>query len=383
MLKINFRLRSFFVLLIAVSYSFIASGNPANLIINIKTYGAKGDGKTNDRGAFAKAFAAINEKGGGKLFLPRGTYYIDAPIIVNSNTILEGEGINTIILNSQKGSPWGNCIHVGYGREFSDWGGTYGKITDATFEQFDNGNYSNITTRNVTIRNLRTKSTNIAEGGLGIFVLNAQNILIENITGDGNATPVNIGNDSDGLNAACRNVKVRNIKNINPGRWYDLVFIGMAENVEVYNCTYKYSKSSLLNEIITIGGRRCKVFNNHIERISSSADTKPKKAIDVTSPRFGTIGDNIVEDNVIINIPVGITIYNSDKNLVRRNKLQKNETALRIYSRNNQVAKNTFNSNRIPIILETDAARGEISGNSGLDLNRIVDKFKLLGTYKK
>lgn len=350
--------------------------------VNVKNYGAKGDGKSNDRGAFAKAITAINAKGGGKLIIPAGTYLIDAPIIIGSNTTVEGVGRKTIIQNNTKGSPWGNCIHIGYGREFSDWSGTFGKISDATLEQFNRKDWSKITTRNVTIRNLRTKTNNLAEGGLGIFALNAQDILIENITGDGNATPVNIGNDGEKFSAACRNVKVRNISNINPGRWYDLVFVGQAENVEISNCTYKFSKSSKLNEIITIGGQNCRVYNNYIEYLSKGKSATNKKGIDITAPKFGFTGNNIVENNTIVNLPVGITVYNSNQNIVRNNSLRNNKVAMHIYSKSNAISKNNFSLNNMNLILETDASRGSIENNKGLDLKKVQDKASLLKTYK-
>lgn len=358
------------------------AGNIPPLTVDVKNYGAKGDGKANDRAAFAKALTVINKHGGGKLIIPKGTYLIDAPVIITSNTIVEGEGFNTVILNNSKGSPWGNCIHVGYGREFSDWSGTYGKITDATLEQFDKKDWSKITTRNVTVRNLRTKSNNLAEGGLGIFVLNAEDVLIENITGDGNATPINIGNDGETLSAACRNITIRNISNVRPGRWYDLVFVGMAENVDISGCKYKFSKGARLSEIITIGGRNCRIHNNYIECTSKSSTNLSKKGIDITSSKFGLTGNNTIENNTIVNVPVAITLYNSNQNVVKSNYLLGNKVGVRIFSRNNRILQNSFTRNAINLILETDASRGEINDNKGLDLKGVVDKSGLLKTYK-
>jgi len=44
--------------------------------INIKTFGAKGDGKTNDYNAFLKAASVLSKQGHGTLFFPKGIYYI-------------------------------------------------------------------------------------------------------------------------------------------------------------------------------------------------------------------------------------------------------------------------------------------------------------------
>jgi polygalacturonase len=45
-------------------------------VINVKTFGAKGDGVTNDYDALIKASKAINKSGGGTLIFPKGNYYI-------------------------------------------------------------------------------------------------------------------------------------------------------------------------------------------------------------------------------------------------------------------------------------------------------------------
>jgi hypothetical protein len=44
--------------------------------LNVKDFGAKGDGISDDYNALIAASGAINKNGGGTLFFPRGTYYI-------------------------------------------------------------------------------------------------------------------------------------------------------------------------------------------------------------------------------------------------------------------------------------------------------------------
>ena len=47
------------------------------IIKNIHSFGAKGDGKTNDHDAFVKAANYFNNRGGnGKLIIPKGTYIV-------------------------------------------------------------------------------------------------------------------------------------------------------------------------------------------------------------------------------------------------------------------------------------------------------------------
>src|SRR4051794_2565905 len=48
-----------------------------NMVRDIKSFGAKGDGKTNDHDAFEKAAAYFNARGGnGKLVISKGTYIV-------------------------------------------------------------------------------------------------------------------------------------------------------------------------------------------------------------------------------------------------------------------------------------------------------------------
>src|SRR4051794_14111941 len=44
--------------------------------VNVKDFGAKGDGKSDDYGALLKVVDYINSKGTGEVYFPSGTYYI-------------------------------------------------------------------------------------------------------------------------------------------------------------------------------------------------------------------------------------------------------------------------------------------------------------------
>ena len=83
--------------------------------VNVKTYGAVGDGATNDTAAFNAALAAVATAGGGRCLVPKGTYLISAtsnPAItshVSSNVHLVGEGREVSILKIA-GIPAGNFL---------------------------------------------------------------------------------------------------------------------------------------------------------------------------------------------------------------------------------------------------------------------------------
>lgn len=64
-------------------------------IINVKSYGAKGDGETDDTTAIQKI---LNRFTGKPIFFPAGVYLITDTIIIPSNSFLVGAGIDSVIL---------------------------------------------------------------------------------------------------------------------------------------------------------------------------------------------------------------------------------------------------------------------------------------------
>ena len=61
---------------------------PGN-IVELTEFGGKGDATTDNRLFFEKAIAALAEKGGGKLLVTPGTYWVDGPIVMKSNIHIE------------------------------------------------------------------------------------------------------------------------------------------------------------------------------------------------------------------------------------------------------------------------------------------------------
>jgi hypothetical protein len=84
-------------------------------VVDVKTFGAVGDGVANDTEAFNAALASLAKAGGGKCLVPKGTYVISAttnPAItshVSSNVHLVGEGRGVSILKIA-GVPAGNFL---------------------------------------------------------------------------------------------------------------------------------------------------------------------------------------------------------------------------------------------------------------------------------
>jgi len=63
---------------------------------NVKAYGAKGDGVTDDTASIKSAFAAA--AAGGTIFFPPGTYLVTSSITIISNTTIQGAGMGATVI---------------------------------------------------------------------------------------------------------------------------------------------------------------------------------------------------------------------------------------------------------------------------------------------
>ncbi len=139
---------------------------------NVKDYGAKGDGETDDAVAFQKALDDLNKEGGGGLYVPAGKYLLGKSLTIHTSVYLVGDWYNpdeqpekitegTVLLcKANKGMP-GESAFI----QVKDGAGLYGVTVyypeqnpenpatyPATISVFDNGGgYSSI--RYVTLVN--------------------------------------------------------------------------------------------------------------------------------------------------------------------------------------------------------------------------------------
>jgi hypothetical protein len=74
-------------------------------IMSVKDFGAKGDGVTNDTAAIQAAIDAALAAGGGKVYVPKGTYIVGS-LVMKNHVELYGDGVASTILSSS---------HTGYG----------------------------------------------------------------------------------------------------------------------------------------------------------------------------------------------------------------------------------------------------------------------------
>lgn len=71
---------------------------PASAVFDVKEYGAKGDGITDDTTAMQAALDAANSAGGGRVFVPSGTFLVSNHLVIYANVVLAGAGRGVTIL---------------------------------------------------------------------------------------------------------------------------------------------------------------------------------------------------------------------------------------------------------------------------------------------
>ena len=94
----------------------------ATNFINVKAYGAKGDGKTDDSSSIQAAIDYASSIGGGTVFIPVGTYIINTPLVCRSYVNIIGDSKYKSILKLKNNA---NCnilnISTGRGCTISDF----------------------------------------------------------------------------------------------------------------------------------------------------------------------------------------------------------------------------------------------------------------------
>ena len=95
-----------FLITIIVGILIGSTGAASALEVSVKDYGAKGDGKTDDRMAIQSAIDTVNKAGGGIVNFPEGTYLVTAPnkaawapqIKLCNHLKLRGEGMTRSVV---------------------------------------------------------------------------------------------------------------------------------------------------------------------------------------------------------------------------------------------------------------------------------------------
>ncbi len=208
---------------------------------DIKSFGAKGNGKSNDQAAFKKAEAYFNARGGyGKLIISTGTYIVGNQKFTGGQyrkPAYDGEDIlhfNNIKNLSIEGAI-GATIKYKNGLRI----GSFSPKTGATF---DHGN------------NFFRDFSFAANPGTCIYLQNCNNVKIYNLSLDGNNQNMILGGvyGDVGMQLPHYGVFIWNSRNIEVNKVYahhfglDGISIGnkessLPDSINIINCTFEYN----------------------------------------------------------------------------------------------------------------------------------------------
>ena len=154
---------------------------------NVRNYGAKGDGVTDDTQAFIQALQSARHQSGPipspeTIYVPPGQYLISSTLIVWSNTTLVGEWTNPPTLILAPNSP--GFQDGSNPQPFLVTAGGY-NVPDNTTDwetRTDNFNQSSNNTFSIQVRDLNIQIGSGNPGAVGIFWWCAQNTSLRNVT---------------------------------------------------------------------------------------------------------------------------------------------------------------------------------------------------------
>jgi len=258
-----------FALLAITLAMFAGVETPAQQTFDVRTFGAKADGKALDTEAINKAIGAAHAAGGGTVHLPAGTY-LSTSIHLQSNVGLFLDHGATIVAADVTSGPydepepnpldtyqdfghshWHNALMWGENVEnvsISGPGMIHGKglvrnHNDQTPRGSGDKAISLKNSRNVTIRDV-----SILHGGwFAILATGVDNLTIDNIKIDTNRDAIDVD--------SCRNVRISNATINSPfddgiclKSSYGVGAVRATENVTVTNCQVSgYDEGTLLD----------------------------------------------------------------------------------------------------------------------------------------
>lgn len=155
--------------------------------VNVKKFGAKGNGETEDTVPFKDAVSYLKDKGGGKIVFPKGEYIINGEVELISNLHIEVQKGAVISPSEDYLAFWFPSYEKGYNGGLSnirfDGGGTIkGDISKNKYITFACHHTSNLTVKDLTL------SSNNTTGHI-FDLCGCDNVVIEDI--------VFLGNNSD------------------------------------------------------------------------------------------------------------------------------------------------------------------------------------------
>jgi len=374
----------------------------AQPVYNVKDYGAKGDGVTDDTAAIQAAVNAAVGAGGGIVAIPSGTYRIVAnnPTILNPKRItITGNNIIIVGIGNPLISMEG--ITASYLTTIDDYASSGRDVFTAfSFISVDNCHISGIRfkgtyTGNETFRYQSPRAK--AVGFLGCVNCSAENLYGENILGNlVNATNTYINYDAPFRE--CENIKILNCHAVHC--WENgFNFMGGTNNCTISNCTAKTCANGLesasdgltaTNNIfrqnrasgIALSGINQTVTGNVCsESVAYEDDLVTVKntvgyGIILTGGSDAIISNNIISDNTLFGVYLypGVENVNIENNIIRNNSTNGvNNVSIQLVGTSGSIIKNVIVAHNLI----------ECSGNVVVSIPNYTNGLRMFGNAGK
>ena len=282
-----------YILLIILSLSLFIAKSQDYIVKDIKSFGAKGDGTTNDQNAFESASNYFNKRGGnGKLIISPGKYIVGKQNFTggqknkpayNGQDVLRLANIKNFTIEGQVG----NIIKYMDGLRFGAFDSSSGKA-------FNHGN------------NYFVNFTHAATVGDCIFLINCSGITISGIKMDGNSDHIILGGvyGDVGIQLPHYGIFISDCRNIQINSVYihhfalDGIAVGnkagsTPDNISIINSSFVYNGRQGFS---WIGGNGIFVKNckfNHTGK--GNISTAPGAGVDIES-EISPISNGVFRD---------------------------------------------------------------------------------------
>lgn len=325
---------------------------------NAHSYDVTGDGITNDAPALNALVALVHDNGGGTIYLPKGTYMLDEPILWASNVSLRGEGMGLAVLKPRQSEGVGEGFAAIRGMTFS----ADAPCVNCTFEQFTiDGSEMNITEYTSW-----PKGINIHYMNNPVF----RDLEIRNTC----ATGLGVDQLANGV--------IDHVVCINCGRsWASTGAEQNAGGAGIGIGTNSMDGESLIIQNCVADG--CGNYGIFLENQGHSTPTKPEShviannivrngrnhGIIVKGDANVVVGDNVVLDNAGDGLAVlENNGYVTEHIMFSNNLVQGNGNGFRLESngvcQDITLSGNVFSSNNNGIVLNTDTTELSLIGNT-------------------
>lgn len=262
----------------------------AQVSINVKEFGATGNGFVDDFEALQKSIDYVSNRGGGKIYFSNGTYLIknQSLVIWGSNIELVG-GENTVLKKVGASGWWGELLEISGKINGYRYYGSFGK---STYKDYILYRGKTISSKNIIIKNLvfdSSLATNLSSNNVG--VINSTNITFINCSFK-NAPQTNLGIINDMRLFSNLNIIVSNCS-----------FSGAGDhNVRVISYergNHSNNSVRIENSAFTLvkGRSRLKELKSNSLHLWYRAGANPNSSLVVDNCTFDSTGDIIATVN--------------------------------------------------------------------------------------